>query len=63
VNRVVNHHFVTYFIGKAKSEDLKRELVKAIDEANLSLKNLLMIGSDRPFVDKKVWHLINSEIV
>lgn len=53
-NCIVNKHLVTYFIGKADADTLFKYLIKALDEHQLSLKNVLMVACDGPNVNKKV---------
>lgn len=61
-NKVVNHHLQTFFIGKATGNTLYEKVKNAIDNANLPLSKLLMLGSDGPNVNKTVHRLMNEEV-
>lgn len=62
-NMVLSQHLVTYFIGKASAEILFEKIIQALDQANLPLSKMLMLGSDGPNVNKKVACLMNEEVV
>jgi hypothetical protein len=49
----VNHHLETCFLGRATAEDIAQCIKKVLDNANLSLRKLLMLGSNGPNVSKK----------
>ncbi|XP_048511379.1 uncharacterized protein LOC125500995 [Athalia rosae] len=57
---VVIHHLETFFLGQAKAEDLEESIYKALDNAGLPVHRLLMLGSDGPNVNKKVFRLVNE---
>ncbi|XP_062556179.1 uncharacterized protein LOC134221020 [Armigeres subalbatus] len=56
-------HLQTFFIGSAKAEDILEKLLEAMQNASLPLKNLIMLGSDGPNVNKKVERLMNERIM
>lgn len=60
---VITQHLQTMFIGKATADILSVKIVGAVENANLSLTKLIMIGSDGPNVNKKVARLINDQIL
>ena len=60
--RVSVRHLQSFFIGHAKAEDLHQHLLQALKDANLDLRQVLMLGSDGPNVNKKVWRLFDSEV-
>lgn len=62
-NMVVSTHLQTFFIGKACGEIIASKLNEAMDNANLSRKKLLMLGSDGPNVNKTVQRIINDEVI
>lgn len=57
------HHLKTVFLGHATAEDIKREIFSVLNEANLSSKNLLMLGSDGPAVNQKVFRIMNTQLI
>ncbi|XP_023214682.1 uncharacterized protein LOC111617638 [Centruroides sculpturatus] len=61
--QVVCRHLNTCFLGRADAETLHTYIIKAIDDANLSLHKLLMIGSDGPNVNQKVLRLFKEDIL
>lgn len=56
------HHLETFFIGQATGDILHEYILKAVDNAGLSLQNMLMLSSDGPNVNKKVWRLVNEAV-
>ena len=58
--QIVSHHLQSFFMGHATAENLKENILKSISDANLPLKNLISIASDGPFVNKKVFRLLNE---
>ena len=62
-NQVISFHLESFFIGHATAEDLKDCLLKSISNANLPLINLISISSDGPNVNKKVFRLLNEELI
>lgn len=62
-HQVVTRHLKTFFMSKAASEDLRENIYKAMDNANLSREGLLMLVSDGPNVNKKVWRLMNDDFL
>jgi len=61
--KIITQHLQTMFIGKATADILSEKIVSAVENANLSLTKLLMLGSDGPNVNKKVTRLINDQIL
>lgn len=60
--KIITQHLQTMFIGKATADILSEKIVSAVENANLSLTKLLMLGSDGPNVNK-VTRLINDQIL
>lgn len=56
-------HLETMFIGHAKGEDLAQNILKDLENAHLSLQKMITLGSDGPNVNKKVFRLINEEVL
>ena len=48
-------------MGHATSEDLSKKILQSIEDEGLSLERLLMLASDGPAVNKKVWSNVDSE--
>lgn len=61
--KVVTRHLRTFFIGIATSTDILDKLYESMEHASLSSKNLIMLGSDGPNVNKKVMQLINDKMI
>ena len=61
MNQVVERHLKTCFLGHATAEDLKSEILNAIDGSSLSLSKLLTLSSDSQNVNKKPFRLMDSE--
>ena len=53
-NKIVIHHFRTYFMGHATGQLLADKLVSSLQENNISLKQLQALESDGPNVSKTV---------
>jgi hypothetical protein len=49
-------------MGHATATDLLQHIEKSINNANLSLKKLITLASDGPFVNKKVFRLLNDKL-
>lgn len=62
-DEVISRHLQTYFIGKADAQILYEKISCAISSANLLLQKLLMVGSDGPYVNKKVHKLFNENLI
>lgn len=60
---VTSRHLKTSFLDKANGNSLHKEILKILTEANLSLQKLVMLESDGPNVNKKVWRLLNEEVL
>ena len=45
------HHLETFFIGQPTDDILHSHILKAVDNAGLSLQNMLMLSSDGPNVN------------
>ena len=56
------HHLETCFIGQATGDILHSYILKAVDNACLPLQNMLMLSSDGPTVNKKVFRLVNEAV-
>lgn len=61
-NEVVSHHLETFYMGHATAENLKNNIITALDNANLLFSNLIMVGCDGPYVNQKVFSLLNEEM-
>ena len=61
-NEVVTSHLTSIFMGSAKAEDISSNILKSLDSLSLSLNKLIMIGSDGPPVNAKVFRIINEEV-
>jgi hypothetical protein len=59
---VVFNHLESFYMGHAAGMDIKSNLLKAIDNKNLPLSKLLMLGTDGPNVNKTVFRLVNEEV-
>lgn len=59
---VAVNHLQTFFIRSATSAVLKSHIFEAIDNSGLQLKNLVMVSSDGPNVNKAVLKLIDKEV-
>ena len=58
----VIHYLRTYFMGHATGQQLADKLVSSLQENNISLKQLQVLESDGPNVNKTVWNKV-SEVV
>jgi len=59
----VSSFLESFFIGHGTAEILHEQMLKAIDNANLPLSRMLMVGSDGPVVNQKVFRLLNADIM
>ena len=59
-NKVQTRHLETFFIPNGTAETIKNHLIIAMDNFDLKVKNLVMLGSDGPNVNKKVSKNINE---
>lgn len=59
---VATCHLETFFLGHATAETVKAHLLKALDNADLPQAKLLMLGSDGPKVNQKVFLLMNEDV-
>lgn len=62
-NEVAVNHLETFFLRKAKSKILKDCITDAVSNGNLSLKNLVMLSSDGPNVNRAVFIKMQEEIL
>jgi hypothetical protein len=62
-NKIVQNHLETFFMGHATAEELCQKLLSSLTNANLPLKDLLMISCDGPNVNKKVIRLMNEHVL
>lgn len=49
-------------MGHATAETLKDNILNALNNADLQVSKLLMLGSDGPRVNQKVFSLLNEEV-
>lgn len=61
--KVVCYHLCSFFLGHAKADDIVHSIRKALFDASLPIKNLLMIGSDGPNVNKTVKRILNNQVI
>lgn len=59
---IVFHHLETFFIGTATGEILAKHILLAIERAQLPLKNMAMLASDGPSVNKTVFRLVSEKV-
>ena len=59
-NEISFHHLKTVFMGHASAKEVADQLKKVINLNGLTFKNLIMLGSDGPNVNKKVFRLIDK---
>ena len=62
-NQVNVHHLATVLMGHATGDLLSNELLKSISDNTLPLNLLLVLGSDGPNVNKRVWNNVNDEVL
>lgn len=60
---VVSHHLQSTYVDHAKAINLLEHLSHAINEFNLQKNNLIMLGSDGPNVNKKVFSLMDKDLI
>jgi hypothetical protein len=61
LGKIVIHHLQTYFMGSATGQLIFEKLCYAMESNGLSYKNLLMLSSDGPNVNKTVYCLLNEK--
>lgn len=59
--KIVTRHLDTSYICHATAEDVRKKINAAIDTLTLPRQKFIMLGSDGPNVNKKVWRLINED--
>lgn len=59
---VCTKHLESMYMGHATAEDAQKNILKALDNANLPLCKMLMLGSDGPNVNKKTFRLMNEQV-
>lgn len=57
-NQINISHLATHLMGQAKAKDIVDRLMQTLNENNLMLKDLITVGSDGPYVNKAVFHLL-----
>lgn len=62
VKKILTRHLQTFYINHATAEILLQKLNEALNNAGLSQGKLLMLGSDGPNINKKVFRLMNEEL-
>lgn len=55
-------HLESFYMGHSTAEELQANILLAIENGGLCLTKLLMLGSDGPNVNKKVFRLINEKV-
>lgn len=61
--QVVCKYLKSIFLGHATANVISEEIKNALDSLSLHKRNMIMIGSDGPNVNKKVWRTINDELI
>lgn len=62
-DKIITRHLETFFIDNGKAKTIFDKILLSLSNANLSLKNVLMLGSDGPNVNKAVFRMLNDEIL
>lgn len=62
-DKIKTRHLETFFIENGRAKTIVHKILLSISNANLSLKNVLMLGSDGPNVNKAVFRMLNDEIL
>lgn len=62
LERVVNIHLQTFFLGHATGAILAEQIINSISDSNISMRKLLSLSSDGPNVNKTVFKLVNEKI-
>lgn len=62
-NEICARHLQTFYIQHAKAEDLLDKLNAVIINYKLNNRNLISLSSDGPNVNKKVFRLLNMELI
>lgn len=60
--QITTKHLESFYMGHATAEDLKTNLLVAMEKSHLSLRKLLMLASDGPNVNKKVFRCVNEDV-
>ena len=60
-NEIQSRLLCTSFMGHAKSDDLCRKIMSAIEQNHLPLEELITLGSDGPNVNKSIWNNFNEK--
>ena len=60
-NEIQSRLLYTSFMGHATSDDLCRKIISAIEQNQLPLEKLIMLGSDGPNVNKSFWNNFNAK--
>lgn len=60
--KILVHHLETFYMGSATADQIFDKLNEALANAGLTHNHLLMLGSDGPNVNKKVYRLMNEKI-
>ncbi|XP_055307211.1 uncharacterized protein LOC129571437 [Sitodiplosis mosellana] len=63
LQRAVTRHLQTFYLGTATAKIIVSKLIQAINDANLSINNLLMLGMDGPKTNDLVKTTINNELL
>jgi len=60
-NEIQSRLLCTSYMGHATSDDLCRKIMSAIEQNQLPLEKLIMLGSEGPNVIKRVWNNFNAK--
>lgn len=62
-HKVVHENLQTRFLRSATETILSDNIVCAVEDLNLSLQKLIMVGWDSPNVNKKVFTILNAKLI
>lgn len=63
LQEVICRHLQTVFLGHATADHIVEQIENVLNSAGLSFNKLIMLGSDGPNVNKKVWRLVNEKLL
>lgn len=62
LQRVTTQHLHTFFIGHARANDIVCKLNEALNNANLTIRKLIMLARDGPKINKAVQKKMNEQV-
>jgi restriction endonuclease S subunit len=63
VNKIVNIHLQTIFIASATADIVLNHLLESLKTKNISIANIVSVGSDGPNVNKSILRKINAHLI